>query len=129
MKVKYSPEDGAEQVFDYNPNKLMSAEREVCEKKTGKTFNDFAQGVLTGNSSCRRALLFILRKRTDPTLMYDDVDFAWDELTVEMTKGEIKLAVDKLREKKGTEEIIENMLAEIDEAPEDEGKARLPFAV
>jgi hypothetical protein len=129
LKVTYSPEDGDEQVFDYNPNKLMSAEREALESRTGKPFSDFAMGVLKGDALCRRALLHVLLKRQHPTLRFDDVDFCWDELTVEMTKGEIDLAVARLREKGGSEQMIEGMLAQRETAPEDEGKARLPFAV
>lgn len=129
MKVTYTPEDGDEQVFDYNPNKLLSAEREALEKRTGKPFNEFAMGVLKGNALCRRALLHVLLKRQHPTIAFDDVDFCWDELKVEMTKGEIQLAVARLREKNGDEDLIEGMLREFDSAPEDEGKARLPFAV
>ena len=89
MKVTYSPEDGDEQVFDYNPNKLMSAEREALEKRTGMSFQQFTMGVLRGHSLCRRALLHVLLKRQHPGISYEDVDFCWDELTVEMTKGEI----------------------------------------
>lgn len=129
MKVTYTPENGEEQVFDYNPNKLLSAEREALETRTGKSFNDFAMGILRGNALCRRALLHVLLKRQHPTLRFDDVDFCWDELKVEMTKGEIELAVARLQEKKGDEELIDGMLKQLDEAPEDEGKARLPFAV
>lgn len=129
MKITYSPEDDDVQLFDYNPNTLMSAEREALEKRTGMAFNEFAMGVLRGNSLCRRALLHVLLKRKHPTISYDDVDFAWDELTVEMTKGEIELAVAKLREKKGDEQLIEGMLRQLPDAPDDEGKVRLPFAV
>lgn len=129
MKVTYTPEDGDEQVFDYNPNKLLSAEREALEKRTGMGFNQFAMGVLRGNALCRRALLHVLLKRQHPTIAFDDVDFCWDELTVEMTKGEITLAVERFREKKSDEDLIEAMLKEFEDAPEDEGKARLPFAV
>ncbi|WP_431997791.1 hypothetical protein [Streptomyces fungicidicus] len=129
MKVKYSPEDGDEQVFDYNPNKLMSVEREALEKRTGMNFGAFAMGVLRGNALCRRALLHVLLKRQHPGIAFDDVDFCWDELTVEMTKGEITLAVERLREKGGDEDLAEAMLKGYDEAPDDEGKAKLPFAV
>lgn len=129
MKVTYTPEDSEPQVFDYNPNTLLSAEREALEKRTGLPFNDFAMGVLKGNSLCRRAMLHVLLKREHPTLRFDDVDFRWDELTVEMTKGEIDLAVARLREKNGDEQMIDAMLKQRDQAPEDEGKARLPFAV
>lgn len=131
MKVTYTPEDGEEQVFDYNPNKLMSAEREALEKRTGMGFNQFAMGVLQGHALCRRALLHVLLKRQHHTISFDDVDFCWDELKVELTKGEIELAVEQLRQKKRRESdsLIEGMLRDYDEAPEDEGKARLPFAV
>jgi hypothetical protein len=129
LKVTYTPDESDEQVFDYNPNKLMSAEREALETRTGKSFNDFAMGILRGNALCRRALLHVLLKRQHPTLRFDDVDFCWDELKIEMTKGEIELAVARLREKNGDEELIEGMLKQFDEAPDDEGKARLPFAV
>ncbi|MEU9597204.1 hypothetical protein AB0E06_10370 [Streptomyces sp. NPDC048109] len=129
MKITYSPEDGEPQVFDYNPNRLMSAEREALEKRTGRAFNEFAMGVLKGDALCRRALLHVLLKRQHPTIAFDDVDFCWDELTVEMTKGEITLAVERLREKNGNDDLIEGMLSGYDDAPDDEGKARLPFAV
>jgi len=128
VKVTYSPEDGDEQVFDYNPNKLMSVEREALEKRTGMSFQQFTMGVLRGHSLCRRALLHVLLKRQHPGISFDDVDFCWDELTVEMTKGEITLAAERLREK-GEEDVAEAMLKGYDEAPDDEGKARLPFAV
>ncbi|MEH0635387.1 hypothetical protein QBA35_18990 [Streptomyces bottropensis] len=131
MKVTYTPEGDEQQVFDYNPNKLMSVEREALERVTGRSFSDFAMGVLKGNALCRRALLHVLLKRQHPTLRLDDVDFAWDELTVEMTQGEIDLAVARLREKGGDEAMIDAMLKQRETAPEDngEGKARLPFAV
>ncbi|MFD5217461.1 hypothetical protein ACFWMH_07310 [Streptomyces tendae] len=129
MKVTYSPEDGDEQVFDYNPNKLMSAEREALEKRTGKSFQEFSLGVIRGNALCRRALLHVLLKRQHPTIAFDDVDFCWDELKVEMTKGETTLMVERLREKNGNDDMIEALLGQYDSAPEDEGKARLPIAV
>jgi hypothetical protein len=129
LKVTYTPDEGDEQVFDYNPNKLMSVEREALERVTGRSFSDFAMGVLKGNALCRRALLHVLLKRQHPTLRLDDVDFAWDQLTVEMTQGELDLAVARLREKGGDEQMIDGMLKQRETAPADEGKARLPFAV
>lgn len=127
MIVKYNPEDGEAKVFDYNPNKLLSVEREALERRTGLNFKAFADGVLQGNSVCRRALLHVMIKREHPTISYEDVDFRWDELTVEMTKGEIELAVERLREKKGDDALIEGFLKQLPDAPDDEGKARLPF--
>jgi len=129
VRVTYSPEDGDEQTFNYNPNKLMSAEREALEKRTGKSFQEFSLGVVRGNALCRRALLHVLLKRQHPTIVFDDVDFCWDELQIEMTKGEITLMVERLREKPGNDDMVEALLSQYDEAPDDEGKARLPIAV
>ncbi|WP_327679477.1 hypothetical protein [Kitasatospora sp. NBC_00458] len=91
MYLVYQPEGSDEpRRFKYQPTKLMSAERERLEKLTGRDFSDFTHGVVRGNALCRRALLFILLKREHPTLKFDDVDFAWDELTLEHSKAELE---------------------------------------
>jgi hypothetical protein len=75
--------------WKYNPKKLMSAEREALERRTGRNFTEFTIDVQKGNSLCRRALLFMYLKREHPGVKFDDVDFAWDELTLEHSKGEL----------------------------------------
>jgi hypothetical protein len=89
MFLIYSPADGDVQRLKYLPNKLMSAEREVLERKTDRDFSAFTKAVLSGNSLCRRALLWVLLKRAHPTLKLEDVDFAWDELKLEYSKQEL----------------------------------------
>lgn len=88
MYVIYKPSDGDEQVWEYDPNKLMCAEREVIEKRTGMRFADWTEEVVQGGSLARRALLYVMLKRTHPTIKWDDVDFAWDQLDVEFSREE-----------------------------------------
>lgn len=88
MYLIYKPAQGDEQRWKYDPNKLMSAEREAIERRTGRDFTDFTQGVVSGNSLCRRALLHTLLRRTHPTVRWEDVDFAWDELNLEFSRQE-----------------------------------------
>lgn len=135
MYLIYQPEGSEEpQRFKYHPNKLLSAEREMVERRTGKDFSDFTQSVLNGNSVCRRALLFLFLKRAHPGVRWEDVDFAWDELTLEYSKQEYQAMRDAVIEAGGgpeqaaqLESIDREMATAIDEA-DDEGKARLPIA-
>jgi hypothetical protein len=134
MYLIYQPEGEAEpQRWKYDPRKLMSAEREMLERRTGKDFSDFTQSVMSGNSTCRRALLFMYLKRSHPTIKYEDVDFAWDELTLEYSRQEYQemrsAVVDNLTGAElaaALEQLDGEMATAIDEA-EDEGKAQLPI--
>lgn len=134
MYLVYQPEGSDEpKRWPYNPRKIMSAEREKVEKITGRDWSDFTQAVVRGNSLCRRALLFIFLKREHPVTRFEDVDFAWEELRLEHTKGELLLIREKAAEEAPAEQrasILEALDADIAEAhedPEEEGKARLPI--
>ncbi|WP_340376441.1 hypothetical protein U5640_15840 [Streptomyces sp. SS7] len=112
----------------------MSAEREMLERKTGKDFSDFTTAVLAGNSLCRRALLYMFLKRQHPSIKWDDVDFAWDELKLEYSRQELAKMREAVAENvEGAER--ENTLANLDreietavDESEEEGKAALPIA-
>jgi hypothetical protein len=135
MYLIYKPEGTEEpRRWKYQPKKLMSPERELLEKLTGKNFTEFTVDVQKGNSRCRRALLFVYLKRDHPTLKFDDVDFAWDELTLEHSKGELILMRDQLPDSVDPEQleaVRAKLNEEIDAAlddPDEEGKAQLPIA-
>ncbi|WP_460067396.1 hypothetical protein [Streptomyces sp. YKOK-I1] len=135
MYLVYSPEGQAEPTrWKYNPRKIMSAEREWIERRTERNWSDFTKDVVQGNSLCRRALLFVFLKRDHPTVKWDDVDFAWDELKLEYTKAEL-IEIRATVADSATGEERETVLAKLDgeiaeayEDPEDEGKAQLPVA-
>lgn len=135
MFLVYKPEGSEEpKRWKYQPKKLMSPERELLEKLTGKNFTEFTVDVQKGNSRCRRALLFIYLKREHPTLKFDDVDFAWDELTLEHSKGELQLMRGQLPDTVDPEQ-LDAVRAKLDEEiaaayddPDEEGKAQLPIA-
>lgn len=135
MYLVYTPEgDEKPQRWKYQPKKLMSPEREMLEKFTGKNFTEFSADVLKGNSKCRRALLYMYLKRQHPTLKFDDVDFAWDELILEHSKGELLLMREQLSDTVPPEQLeavrakLDEEIAEAYEDPDEEGKAQLPIA-
>lgn len=135
MYLVYKPEGSEEpQRWKYNPRKLMTPEREDIERRTGYDFAEFTTRVLKGNSLCRRALLYVFLKRDHPRTRYEDVQFAWDELTLEHSKGELRAmragVVDTVPAAQ-LDAVLAKLDQEIDEAfedPDDEGKAQLPIA-
>lgn len=133
MYLVYKPEGSQEpQRWRYDPKKLMSAEREMLERRTGKNYSEFTIAVQKGNSQCRRALLFMFLKRDHPTVRYEDVDFAWDELTLEHSKGELILMREQVADNVPPDQlaaVLERLDEEIAAAFEDSaeaGKASLP---
>ncbi|WP_405799271.1 hypothetical protein [Streptomyces sp. NBC_01506] len=135
MFLIYQPEGADEPTkWRYNPKKLMSVEREDIERRTGKNFTDFTTAVLQGNSLCRRALLFTFLRREHPKTRFEDVDFAWDELTLDYSRQEYERMREKVLETQHGDALA-TALAGIDKALEDayddtaeEGKAGLPIA-
>lgn len=97
MLLVYQPEGSEEpQVFPYDPRKLMSVERELVEKLTGFDYATWTQKVMVGHSRARRSLLFVMLKRQHPKLRFDDVDFAWDELTIQHSRQEYDSIIDQV---------------------------------
>ncbi|MFD4551418.1 hypothetical protein [Streptomyces sp. NPDC058466] len=136
MYLVYKP-DGQEEPtrYKYQPQKLMSAEREMLERRTERNFSEFHEGVMKGNSLCRRALLFMYTKREHPTVKWDDVDFAWDELDIEYSKTEwIEMRDTASENLRGDQlamalEAIEKAIPGAYEDPDESGKASSPLAV
>lgn len=133
MYLVHHPEGSDEPTrYNYQPLKLMSAEREMLERRTGKNFSDFTKDVLAGNSVCRRALLFMFIKREHPTTRYDDVDFAWGELKLEYSRSEWEQMREMAAEQMTGDQraaTLETFDKEIAEAYDDgQGKAPLPIA-
>ncbi|MFJ8081962.1 hypothetical protein ACIQ6Y_15260 [Streptomyces sp. NPDC096205] len=135
MYLVYSPEGNDEpQRFKYNPRKIMSAERENIERLTSRNWSQFTKDVIEGSSVCRRVLLYTFLKREHPTVKYDDVDFAWDELRLEYSKAELIEMRDTVAENASGEQRaailakLDEEIAEAYEDPEDQGKASLPVA-
>ncbi|MFG2002294.1 hypothetical protein ACGFNU_24390 [Spirillospora sp. NPDC048911] len=135
MYLVYQPEGSDEPTrWRYNPNKLMSAEREMLERRTGRNFAEFTQDVVKGGALSRRALLFMFLKRDHPTTKWDDVDFAWDELRLEFSRGEyaeMREAIAGQLTGADLAAALEQIDAEMADAYDDEieetGKARLPI--
>lgn len=85
MFLKYTPDGGDEQKWTFKLGKLRSMETEAIEKLTGLDYGvPFKQALMQGNTRARRALLYTFLRRQHPTIRFADVDFADDELVLDM---------------------------------------------
>lgn len=80
MQFRYKPEGIEPKVWEFRPYKLMSPEAELIEKRTGMAFADWARVVTEGSMIALRALLFVMLKRGEPTLKWEQLQFSMSEV-------------------------------------------------
>lgn len=114
MWVTYNPEGDEKQEWWLQIKKLRSVELEQIEARSGFDTDEWMQRLFVGNVRARRALLWTLLRRQHHTLKYEDVDFAVDELEVELDAQEMGTGIARFetkRDKYGLTELEEQVLA------------------
>lgn len=99
MLIIYTPEGGERREWEYKPMKLRSNEAEAIERHTGWAYQEFGEQFMQGSVMARHALLFVLMRRTNPTLKYGDVSFALDEFDIDLDPTERAATIEALQEK------------------------------
>lgn len=75
MKLTYTPEGSDKpQTWRYEPDKMLSSEAIAIEKVTGWEYEDFGSHLVQRSVLARKALLWVLLKRAEPTLRFDQID-------------------------------------------------------
>lgn len=132
MKFVYKPEGLTPREWDFEPRRLMSPEVMAIEKLTKLTFDEWQTAILRGSVTALHALLWVLLKREQPTLVASQVQFAIDEIGMEPTDDELRLAMDKLLETPDAElsdeqrEALVELKAQFAEADSDRGDEAEP---
>ena len=129
MFLVYKPEGADERRWTYEPEKLLSSEAEAIERKTGWTYEEFGIQLVKGSTIARRALLWVLLKRDDPTLRHEQIDIPVGVVRTDYNRTELQAIRDAAAkdtdltdaERDGALEQLEKMLAELPE--EDAPKA------
>lgn len=114
MKVTYTPEGDAAQVFDFKPNLVRAAMAEMIETRAEMRYAPWVDAVLQGSVKARRVLLWHLLSRVHGHVRIEDVDFAVGELVVERDLEEAKALREEIAAWTGKEEIRVQALAEVD---------------
>ncbi|SEB43625.1 hypothetical protein SAMN04489727_1729 [Amycolatopsis tolypomycina] len=89
MKIIYTPADGDEQTWDWDPKLVRARDAELIEGRADATWDEFQMQLLAGRMRARRVLLWFLLRKDHPTLRLDDVDFAAGEMKAEHTVDEL----------------------------------------
>lgn len=137
MYLVYQPEGSDEPTrWKYDYRRLTTMEREAIERHTGLTYVEFTQQVIKGSSLCRRALLFTFLRRDHKGQRWEDVQFEWDELSLQYSAGEYRQMRQDLidsgslhgGELQAALDKLDAEIATAFEDPEEQGKAQRPIA-
>lgn len=88
MQFVYKPDGVEPRKWDFAPEKLMNVESEAIERVTKMTYTEWGHAVERGSVTALHALLWVLMKRSDPTLTYDAVQFSLAEVDFELSDEE-----------------------------------------
>jgi hypothetical protein len=103
VKFIYKPENADSHEWDFDPAKLHDVEAIEIEKRTGMTYVEFGQQFMKGSILARKALLYVLLKRTTPTLQWADLRFTVGEVDVDFDAVEKTQIVEALQKKAASE--------------------------
>lgn len=69
--------------FDVDPGKLSFGEAKKIESATGLTFTQWGNQLAAGSLTALQALVWVMLRRTNPELRFDDVDdFNLEEVAI-----------------------------------------------
>jgi hypothetical protein len=86
LRLTYTPEGAPPEQFDFDPDKVLSLEAEALENVGGEAWDSYADWldrIGNGNIRARRALLWVMLRRSNPELRFVDVVFRLDEFGIE----------------------------------------------
>lgn len=64
-----------DEIYDFDILGMTNKEAMDIENVTGKTFDGWFKALSTGSAAAMTALVYIVKKRTQPGLRFDDVEF------------------------------------------------------
>lgn len=91
MRLIWTPPGGERREFDFQPLQIQSVEAEAIEDVGGRrweTYDEFGRLFMAGNRKAMRAALWIVRRREEPRLRFDDLTLRVDELHVDFDDAE-----------------------------------------
>jgi hypothetical protein len=101
MKITYRPTDGPERSWLFRPNDLDNREAELIENVGGEawaTWEEFGRKFMLGSIRAYRAALWLLLRRENPRLRFNDVGFKVDQLDVDLEDEEFQRITEALEQ-------------------------------
>lgn len=83
MKLSYRPENASAHEWTFKPRRLLNVEAEEIERRTNMTFEEWTAALQSGSMLAFHGLLFVLLKREQPKLSWDQVRFCGEDVELE----------------------------------------------
>jgi hypothetical protein len=84
----------ARQTYEYRHGKLLNVEVAAMERMSGLIGSDLEQALDKGGAGAMQALIWVLRKRQEPTLRFEQVVFNIEDMSVEIVNDDGSPLVD-----------------------------------
>jgi hypothetical protein len=78
----------ARQTYEYRHGKLLNVEFGAMERVSGLIGRDLEQALDKGGQNAMQALIWVLRKRQEPALRFEQVVFNLEDLSVEVVNDD-----------------------------------------
>ncbi|MEU1275339.1 hypothetical protein [Streptomyces sp. NPDC005799] len=87
MIIQYAPKEGEPEQFD--ARSLRTSEASIAQRTTGMKWGEIEGGLDTDDPEAMRVIVWVIKKRSQPSLRYGDFDPLIGELTTRMDQREV----------------------------------------
>ncbi|MET7475060.1 hypothetical protein ABZT17_11965 [Streptomyces sp. NPDC005648] len=92
MIIVYTPTGGEPQ--EYDARSLRVSEVSIAQRTAGMKWGEIEQGLDSDDPEAMRVIVWVIKKRAEPTLRYGDFDPLITEMTTRMSRQEVTDYVD-----------------------------------
>lgn len=128
MKLIYTPENGSPREWTFKPRRLLNVEAEEIERRTSMTFAEWTNALQSGSMLAVHALLFVLLRRDQPRLGWEQVQFCDEDVDITYELDEkivlrdgLKATLDAMEPEQAAQ--ARNVIAQLDSEIGDEQPA------
>ncbi|MEV8043569.1 hypothetical protein AB0P02_06910 [Streptomyces griseoluteus] len=112
MFVVYTPE--GEEPQHYDATRLRTSEAVIVQRTVDKTWQEILRGLESDDLDAMRGIVWVLRKRAEPSLRWGDFDPGVTELTTRMSNKEVEQVIrDSFDMGEANEEVTPDVVADI----------------
>lgn len=110
--IVYTPEGG--EVERYDARKLLSSEASIVARTVDMRWPEIKARLVDDDLDAMRGVVWVMKKRTNPTLRFGDFDPGVDEMVTRFDQREVTNYVTEILNVKATDEDREGALRELE---------------
>ncbi|WP_330348174.1 hypothetical protein [Streptomyces sp. NBC_00582] len=99
MIIVYAPEGGTKEAFEVARGKLRASEIQIIERTADARWNDIKEAVSEGDLNAMRTVVWVLKKREQPSLRFAEFDPFEGDLYSRLDEREVRAYAEGFVEK------------------------------